>query len=195
MYRKTKFPDGSLLVIIVSQQTEERLGGTCFRGKCVRKAGNFFRWESLHELFDRHDRLIDFLAATAQERAVLVDDEQGGGPGTNRYTVDKFSCTFENGGDVGWESTVPRDGYPNWLLERFTPNRRSVALRIKMEHPEYRAPKTKLITFVCQLVFDAKDGFILIIHSLYPGVDVGELKGDMTGREGRVFFDWNHPGQ
>ena len=38
------------------------------------------------------------------------------------------------------------------------------------------------------------DSPVAVIHSLYPGHDVGDLEGDMTVREDRVWFNWNHPG-
>jgi len=35
----------------------------------------------------------------------------------------------------------------------------------------------------------------VVIKSIYPGNDIGDLEGNITKREGVVFFDSNHPGE
>ena len=95
---------------------------------------------------------------------------------------------------VGWESTSALSDYKEDDLERFTINRRSKGLRVKMCRTDLLAPKTCELTIVYELKIE-DDKLVAIIHSIYPGQDIGELRGNVTVREKRVFFDWNHPGQ
>jgi hypothetical protein len=59
----------------------------------------------------------------------------------------------------------------------------------------YKAPLTNKLTVVFEFQLATEDRpHLMIVHSLYPGEDIGELSGDITENEGRVFFDWDHPG-
>jgi hypothetical protein len=41
-----------------------------------------------------------------------------------------------------------------------------------------------------------EDGdLVAIIHSIYPGKDIGPLSGDLTASQNIVMFDWKHPGK
>ncbi len=167
------------MLVICPINAEERLKMTCFRGQDQKLAGNFKLWESVEEMFQ----------GSALNK--LEDDAW------EQWRVDEFgthSVTIEMPIHVGWESTDNKDKYPIDALEKFNPNGRSTALRIRSNHTEHLAPLTRDITLVYQLE-DQRGEAKVTIWSMYPGDDIGELDGDITEREGRVFFDWNHPGE
>ena len=57
------------------------------------------------------------------------------------------------------------------------------------------APRTRDVTVIYGISEGKRgDDVVVILRSMYPGPDVGELKGDVSVREGRVFFDWNVAG-
>lgn len=165
--------------IIVRNETERRLAGTCFRGTPCRCAGNFFYWRSAFELFSDPDFLSTFLDEVGELYALREF-------GTSSFTVNM-------GNSVGWASTGDLSKFNTDDLEVFNPNRRSVALKLKTSCINIKAPMTSLVTCVFELR-DELSAPVVIVHSIYPGQDIGELKGDVTAREGCVFFDWNHPG-
>ncbi|MEI6296422.1 MAG: hypothetical protein WCO84_02115 [bacterium] len=179
MYLKIHEDDGCV-TIIARDHTKTRLKGTCFRGPYCQKAGNFFRWHSLQSLF--RDELVkeDFLT--------LVDELWDG------KDLGTHSTTIEHDDNVGWESTVPANTYPQEELEKFQLNKGACALRVKPD-PNKRAPVTNFVTIVFDLETNDIGYPVVIIQSVYPGFDVGELSGNVTEREGRVFFDWNYPGE
>jgi len=169
---------GHPVFIIIRHHTEERLAGTCFRGKSKNLAGNFCRWENGSELFADRSVLSKFLREI--QEAFWVGD----------YTS---SICFEFDSAVGWTGTDKREGYRGEDLEEFNPNRRSRALRVKLTSLHVPVPTTRLITFVCEIKEEGEK-IVVIVHSVYPGRDIGELRGYITEREHCVFFDWNHPG-
>lgn len=173
------YPTSIRMLVICPIKTEERLKTTCFRGRNQKLAGNFKLWESVEEMFK---------SSAINE---LKDDfwEQW-----RKCEFGTHSVTIEMPVHIGWESTANKDKYPMDTLEEFCPNRRSTALRIRSNRTEHLAPLTKDITIVYQLE-DQRGEPKVTIWSLYPGDDIGELVGDITQREGRVFFDWNHPGE
>lgn len=180
MYLSRKMLDGTMVGIIVRAQTEERLRKTCFRGVMVRKAGNFCCWNRSEQLFFMGGTILkEFLA----EMATLWK-EQSFGTHSVEICCDHF---------VGWSSTAPLAGYVLEVLEPFKLNRRSHGLRVKASCTHLFAPQTKLLTIVFE--FKSEDGRpVAVVHSIYPGSDVGELEGDVSAREDCVFFDWEHPG-
>lgn len=93
---------------------------------------------------------------------------------------------------VGWSGVVSLDRVCDEWLECFEPNRRSTAKQVKAES-KILAPLTNIVTVVYSLHFNGGAPKV-VIHSLYPGQDVGKLKGDITSREGVAFFGWEHPG-
>lgn len=167
------------MLVICPIKTKERLQTTCFRGRDQKLAGNFKLWESVEDMFE--GSILNKVTDDVWEQW------EHGVFGTH-------SVTFEMPIHVGWESTVSRDKYSMDDLEDFSPNKRSSALRIRPGRTEHLAPLTRDITIVYQLE-EQRGAAKVTIWSMYPGVDIGELDGDITEREGRVFFDWNHPGE
>lgn len=179
MFIRKNLPSGVWAAIIVPRVSETRLQTTCFRGKTLQRAGNFSQWNSSAKLF--RDYLVEdnFLAALDEAWSERIF-------GTNSINIaHKMS--------VGWESTAPLEDYAPEDLEEFKLNRRSWGLRVKPSRVDLLAPQTHVLTIVYEL--KSEDGKpITIVHSIYPGFDVGDLYGDVTDREKRVFFDWSHPG-
>jgi len=185
MYLPITLSDGSPAKIIVRHTTDVRLSATCFRGISLACAGNFSRFSRVREVFQEKallEGLIRHASASVKELEETPDAH-----------VATFSCTVDMGRAVGWESTSALSRHRDDELEPFNPNRRSHALRVKPERTDIRAPRTRLITVVFQ-VRREPDAWAIIIHSMYPGRDIGDLKGNVTKREQRVFFSWEHPG-
>ncbi len=174
-----------MLRIFASASTEERLLPKCFRGNEVKKAGNFSIYSSIEGVLEDPVVWEQFLAAVSKS--------------WNDGYFDNFSLTVKHRQYVGWESTARKKQYDLDVLEYFRINRRASGLRVKGDRTDLRAPKTKKLTIILQCVRDkSPDRFgnpAAIIHSLYPGKDIGELKGNVTELEQRVFFDWEHPGE
>ena len=179
MFVRHKLKNGIYAAIIVRMNTEDRLATKCFRGTSLRRAGNFSRWESAESLFQDEIVLRHLLA----EFDELWQKQDFG----------THSVAIELSTPVGWESTGSLDNYKLDDLEQFDLNRRSWGLRVKTSCIDLLAPQATELTLVFE--FKSEDGKpVIIVHSIYPGSDVGELDGDVTEREQRVFFDWNHPG-
>lgn len=174
--------DGLPVVIIVRAITEQRLASEkgCFRGTNRKLAGNFSVFSNCREVFDNIYRpwLSGFMDDVARAYR-------------NRERTASYS--FDYGMTIGWSGTDDVAKYRPEELEDFNPNRRSVAKRVKADQVHIYAPRTALITFVYEVRPEA-DQMAVVIHSIYPGKDIGELVGDITANEGVVFFDWNHPG-
>jgi hypothetical protein len=145
----------------------------CFRGRECCKAGNFRHWNKVEEVVN------DWVLVHLCNKALGV------GYGT-------FSDTVDFTDYIGWSSTAPRGQYSDADLDGFHPNNHSSALRVV--DPTKSAPLTKSLTIIGEY---RKDGGVekIIIHSMYPGKYVGVLDGDISEREGVVFFDWEHPGE
>lgn len=172
-------PGGLSLLIFCNFKDEDRLNRTHFRGRGLKQAGNFKLWQSLEEMFK--GTLRNMLADDAWERWAEQDF------GTS-------SSVFLMPVNVGWESTLDQKLCRPDELEEFAPNRRSTALRVRTDLEDRLAPLTREITVIYELSEQRGEPKVTI-WSLYPGTDIGELNGDITKREGRVFFDWNHPGE
>ena len=166
------------MLVICPIKTEERLQKTCFRGRDQKLAGNFKLWESIEDMFK--GSVLNELTGDAWEQWAASDF------GTH-------SLSFEMTIEVGWESTIDQHMCQMDELEAFYPNKRSSALRIRPNSTERLAPLTRDVTIVYQLE-DQRGEAKVTIWSIYPGVDIGELDGNITEREIRVFFDWDHPG-
>lgn len=180
MHLSKTLPSGANAAVIVRHKTKKRLRATCFRGLSVRLAGNFLRWSSSDELFRDPEVMKHFLAEL-----------------DHMWSQREFathSVTISHSLPVGWESTAPREQYHDKDLEPFTLSRRAWGLRVKLDCTHLRAPQTHELTLVYE--FKCEDGTpVAVIHSIYPGSDIGELNDDVTAREQCIFFGWNHPGQ
>ncbi len=169
---------GVPLNIVVRDKTIERLNGTCFRGPDVHKAGNFFRWHTMMSLLRDSFVSVEFI------NELTYRWKQG--------RLGSYSVTLMHPEFVGWESTDILGLYLESELEEFAPNHHSNVLRVRSRVDRF-SPRTREITLVYEL---KKEGTYAtaVVYSVYPGKDIGKLDGDITEREGRVFFDWNHPG-
>lgn len=171
---------GKPVNIVMRESAERRIGENHFRGAGVRRAGNFFNWTCIGELFAEKD-FIDAIFEDASQAFKV------GHMGTSSFFYN-FLCP------VGWSSTAPLDNYRDEDLEEFAINKWSLGKRIKHNRTDLMAPKTTLVTVIYELK-DEGNKIVIVIHSLYPGVDIGELKGDVSRREKCIFFDWDHPGE
>jgi hypothetical protein len=167
------------VVIIVRQRTEERLMSTCFRGRDKNLAGNFIDWDNAWSFFRQQHWAIEQLIDDVRETISLKSR-------TN-------SVCMEAPYPVGWSGTDDASKYRSDDLEEFAPNRKSVAMRVRPELTDVQAPLTDKVTIVYELRDEGKQ-IAVVVHSIYPGEDIGELVGDVTEREKVVFFDWNHQG-
>lgn len=171
---------GVEILIVVRSFTEQRLSTKCFRGKNLARSGNFCLWSSVYELFRDETVMEQFL----EELHELWANRELG----------THSQSITHNLVVGWDSTDPVVNYVRHDLEYFNPNRRSVGMRVKLDRTDLFAPQTRELTLVYEL--RSEDGNpVVVVHSIYPGIDVGELIGDITKREKRVFFDWSHQGE
>lgn len=182
MFRPLRLPDGSPAAIKVLDRTKERLAGTCFRGPACHKAGNFRHWEHVEDVFADpfvRDRFLEIVLERVEEAGLW----------RRRAFSDTLTCPRP----VGWASTERRDAFGEEELEPFALNKRSTGLRVKAERADILAPLTADLTVVYDVIAEDR-GWLVLVHSMYPGPDVGELDGDVSAREGCVFFDWGHPG-
>ncbi len=180
MHIRKVLKSGVGVSIIVRMTTEERLLTRCFRGTDLRLAGNFSAWNSVF-WFWKDQLVLDQFLREVEDLWATRD-------------FDTHSVNINHNVFVGWESTSPIERYNTDDLESFRLNRRAQGLRVKTDRADLLAPRTKEITIVFEFRSE-NDRPVAIIHSIYPGRDVGDLDGDITEREGRVFFDWNHSGE
>jgi hypothetical protein len=175
-------PTGQRVRVQFPERTIGRLWTTCFRGTHLRLAGNFSKWNSVGDMISDNDIMRYFVEefAEAMERREF---------GTNSFMGD---CDE----DVGWASTAPVGSIPYAVrehhLEEFNLNRRAKALRVKPD-AGLSAPKTPIFTVVYELWNGQTP--TMTVGSIYPGPDVGNLLGNVSEREGVVFFGWEHPGE
>lgn len=177
-----RYHNGRHYQFMAARETEDRLAKTCFRGlpRQVALAGNFAEWRYLREVIEAVD--VDLIGdmETHLEQSAF---------GTHYFTTIYPA-------PVGWESTDDHDTakYPAEVLEQTPIGSRGTGLKVKREHTELRAPRTDQVTVVYELKRD--DPYpTAIIWSVYPGMSIGSLRGDVSARENCVFFDWGHPGE
>lgn len=157
------------------RETRDRLAKTCFRKGNRPLSGNFFVWENPYDVFGNDEVQKGFFNCFSFARL-----------GTNRACME---MTFH----TGWSSADQISDYNTSDLEIFYPNHNTTAFRVKKTSTHIKAPLTKFITIIYEFKYEGDEGMV-IIHSLYPGKDVGPVRGDMT-KKPLVFFDWSHPGE
>ncbi len=167
------------VAVIVRDQTKQRLAGTCFRGFPTERAGNFhIVWNDVHDVLN-----CDFI----KEKLLISAHESL----KEKRWSDSLHIDCEN--VIGWSGTDDLGKYKPEDLEPFNPNRRSTALRVRISRTDLLAPQTNFVTLVYEVRPEGHQTAI-IVHSMYPGKDIGELNANITEREKIVFFDWGHPG-
>lgn len=184
MLFRLNIQDSRKVRVIVPHDSLQRICKKHFRGGHETQTGNF----AGNILFDSHDDLLHFSAFKGmmrEEMAEMVEAKEFG----------VFSTTLQFRFPVGWSSTDDSRNYRADDLEEFEPSRNSTALRVKRERDHLLAPRTRDLTVVYELTRLEEYEPVCFIHSLYPGKDIGELRGNITKREGVVFFDWEHRGQ
>ncbi len=174
--------------LIMSEEQERRLSGTCFRPE-MRCAGNFMHWRSMQGLLK--DRHMEIELITEIQQA-LADDIREGTEGDWEFTIPHTM-------PVGWISTAPISKLPLGVVTKpFRPNKYTTALTIN--DPTVLSPRTELTTFICSVkrVGKNKPGVgAVIIRSCYPGdpVELGERHNPRTIEpKEAVFFPWSQPG-
>jgi hypothetical protein len=182
MHIETKvIVNGSTLAILMREEAKQRLATKCFRGQLVEKAGNFRHWECVEEVFS-HDHMRTRF--TEQIVARVIDG-----------SANPVAVTIECVDPIGWESTIPVNKIDPGDLKEFQINTHAKGLRVLPGRCQ--APKTSVLTAICEIRHETSHGspkYTVVIHSMYPGTYIGKLDGDVSTREGRVFFDWENPG-
>lgn len=171
--------EGWFISIVVRPETSARLQGTCFRPGDEARAGNFIHWRGAIGIFVTNSICDEFA------KKVLIHSVDG--PGTYSITIDCHA-------PIGWSGTDDVEEYHADDLEPHKPNRNSSVLRVIRDRHHLLAPLTSLITFVYELKWES-GGPVAVIHSIYPGPDIGPLDGDLTTTRNIVMFDFNHPGE
>lgn len=179
VFKTHKFFQDRQIVIVIRYANANRLKSICFRGKEKNLAGNFSAWSDQHELVSDADFLEQLVADVSAAAEV--------GNTNCRVSIQCSSL-------IGWSSTDDIEKYAAEDLDDFSPNPHSTGLRVKKDLINFTAPNTNMVTVVYEIK-DEDDQITVIIHSFYPGRDIGELKGNVSLRSSCVFFDWDHPGE
>jgi hypothetical protein len=171
--------DRASVRFVVPRATRERLATTCFRHPSRGDAGRFASWRSaddvLSDLRIRKQLLIEV------ERHVR-ENKAPGSTYSRTVTLPEF---------VGWESTLSFGEAKGVSVGDAAINRRATALFVDDDTP---APRTRDVTVIFSVDDGQHEDFVAFVVSIYPGLDVGELAGDVSRREGCVFFHWQARG-
>ncbi len=178
---------GKSLRLILPAHDRERLSGTCFRGRHVAEAGNFFRWSSFRdmvadELFT--DLFGDVLTDMVEENVGSLAKGFG------------EPLTLPCAEPVGWTSALPRELVNGARLVLKRLNDRATMMAVALDDREHPAPRTNLVSMTLTICEDFKreSDLVAIVHTIYPGPHLGVLRGDITAVKGFVLFDFHHPG-
>ena len=170
----------------MSDETAARLAETCFRGPTICAAGNFCRWTRFAQVFGALRTDIEAGITDCLDAMLRVEPE--------RKSFDD-GLEIEDHQIVGWSGTDRRELYDDEELEGFQPSKQSTGLRLQA-HVGRLAPHTRHVTFVLSFVQVDKWGtWVVHVMSVYPGPDIGKLRGDVTLRTGRIFLGWSLPGE
>lgn len=177
----------------MQSHTKSRLSRERFRGRDLRKAGNFCRWETVDDLFDDKE----FLEKLAGECQDAIEGIDLGRRRPTRYVTVPYPDP------VGWSCTddIAKYRENRGDLEPFRINPWSVGTRVKPSCRYLPAPKTSLVTLAIEFE-KARDGIRATVFTLYPGPSIGRLRPDartdepdISKRERVVFFDPSHDGE
>lgn len=188
---RTGDPEARLL-FVMSDTTERRIAQRCFRGRDLRRAVNFCRWEAPGDLFGD----AEFLDKFAFECGVAIDRLDGKASWESVYVEVAYS------GWVGWSWTDRLEKYADGAaLEPYALNAHCTALRIRPSCAAVTAPGTKIITLAVHLNVRVPET-VVTVQTIYPGPSVGSLRpdartgeNDVTKRSRSVFFMGTHEGE
>jgi hypothetical protein len=110
----------------------------------------------------------------------------------DQFRTHSFEICFSE--KIGWSNTDDLEGYTADMLELFEPNGRSVGYRVKLDRTDLEAPRTNIVTVIYEFR-DEPQGPVAVVHSIYPGKNIGVVRGEISKDKAVVFFDYNHPGQ
>jgi hypothetical protein len=173
-------PNGPQVRMIITRDTEEIMSERHTRGRSLRVAGNFDRWSNIAEILDDTTVWNSF----AKHVGDIVREKDSG----------IQSITINYGAPVGWANVAPTSLYSTRNIEEFQPNKRAYGLRVKLDRVNLPAPRTSDLVIVTHFRRDGKN-FNAVVYAIFPGKDIGIIKGHVSKREKVVFFDWNHPGE
>ncbi len=168
------------VAIVVRVEARERFAERRFKGVDVAVAGNFSRWATLQDFMD--DEFVLDAIDKEIEKTYRKDN----------FRTNSFEIRFDE--PIGWSNTDDLEMYTEEMLERYEPNRRSVGYRVKLDRTDLKAPRTNVVTVTYEFR-DEPDYPVAVIHSIYPGENIGVVRGEISKDNAVVFFDYNHPGQ
>ena len=188
----TRFFEGKKQKTKVKLPTSQvkRLSRTCFRNK-EPLAGNFALWGTFDEMMN--DPII----------AEMLTNELAAIDFTTHNESSNVRVQLEYPNYVGWSSVCPIKGVSTSDLERFELSGEGKYARHAWQFKDktQKAPQTRFITIVLHVNRRHKKDLPLIsgtIQTMYPGRDLGPLRGDQDGNVSRnlgvAFYDWQNPG-
>ena len=174
---------------LAQHHTLKRLNKTCFRNVEQRNlAGNFLYWNSVEELCSDR-KVIRILLNEVENRYI------NNGPGF-------YSVSIESDDVIGWAMNIPMSefGYSSHYLRPFCFSQHARGNRVGKQYLDIPAPKTKIMTIAFEIVEESnpktkKFELAVMLLEVYPGDDFGDLTGDVSKRENRIFFAPTHPGE
>lgn len=174
--------------VVIPSQCIRTMMERHFRGRDLRRAGNFSRWASPNDVL-RDRRFSEVFHAVCFD---IMTELKRNPPEHNIGYDQRFCIPFP--GIVGWSGTAPRSFVNGAELERFHLNKQAMGLKVMDSEP--LAPVTRLVSCTTRFRFYEADPHnrVLMLYSLSPGPNIGELKGDVSAREDIVFFDFLHRG-
>lgn len=170
---------GRNTILVMRHNTVTRLASTCFHGVRKALAGNLAWWMTPATFFS--DIRIAEKVWARIERHISA--------GSIRTQREEIEFDFH----IGWSSTDDIQYYDTDSIEPFAPTQKWCGMRV-LNDCGCTAPLTTFLTLVFEIKYE-HDGVIVIVHTMYPGRDVGELRGDMSESKQIVFFDFDHEGQ
>jgi len=166
---------------IVPRHQQDRLDREVFRRGAF--AGCISKWPSARAaLYDpvlRRKLIVEVNAIIAE---------------TDKWVGGTYSVTVAYPEVVGWDATVTHDDARGLPTKQDSLN--TYAWGDFIADKDVPAPMTRELT--CVLVLregkTGRDDVLAVVESMYPGRDVGRLKGNVSAREKVFFFHRDTPG-
>ncbi len=186
------------VLILVPKHQAQRLQGKCFRvdannpnGKRrnLRLAGNFRTAQTFEQVYKQIAKKFNCCVFDAIHAQIKAEGERA------RQASFTESFEIEAGRPIGWSSTAPlKDFQPDQLID-FELNRGGWGKKVRFS-AGVLAPLTATVTIICSIRYNQTvDEWCVMVESLYPGKDIGELRGNISEAEGIAFFDFAHQGE